>query len=29
LQQPVARLEIFKLLLDDELMRAGMKRTLG
>ncbi len=28
LQQPVARLEIFKLLLDDELMRAGMKRTL-
>lgn len=28
LQQPVARLEIFKVLLDEELMRAGMKRTL-
>jgi hypothetical protein len=29
LQQPVARLEIFKLLLDEELTRAGMKRTLA
>lgn len=28
LQQPVARLEIFKVLLDEELMRVGMKRTL-
>lgn len=28
LQQPVARLEIFKVLLDEELTRAGMKRTL-
>lgn len=28
LQQPVARLEIFKVLLDEELMRAGMKRVL-
>lgn len=29
LQQPIARLEIFKVLLDEELMRMGMKRTLG
>jgi len=28
LQQPIARLEIFKVLLDEELTRAGMKRTL-
>lgn len=28
LQQPIARLEIFKVLLDEELMRLGMKRTL-
>lgn len=29
LQQPIARLEIFKVLLDEELMRMGMKRTLS
>lgn len=28
LQQPIARMEIFKVLLDEELMRIGMKRTL-
>lgn len=28
LQQPIARMEIFKVLLDEELMRMGMKRTL-
>jgi hypothetical protein len=28
LQQPIARLEIFKILLDEELSRAGVKRTL-
>ncbi|MEZ4727582.1 MAG: DUF1992 domain-containing protein [Caldilineaceae bacterium] len=28
LQQPIARLEIFKVILDEELTRAGMKRTL-
>lgn len=28
LQQPIARLEIFKLILDDELKRVGMSRTL-
>jgi hypothetical protein len=28
LQQPIARLEIFKILLEEELTRAGMKRTL-
>lgn len=28
LQQPIARLEIFKVLLDEELTRLGMKRTL-
>ncbi|MCB0063315.1 MAG: DUF1992 domain-containing protein [Caldilineaceae bacterium] len=29
LQQPIARLEIFKLLLDEELKRVGMTRELG
>jgi Domain of unknown function (DUF1992) len=29
LQQPIARLEIFKILLDEELQRAGMMRELG
>lgn len=29
LQQPIARLEIFKLLLDDELKRIGMERSLA
>lgn len=28
LQQPIARLEIFKLILDDELKRIGMERSL-
>ena len=28
LQQPIARLEIFKVLLDEELTRLGMKRTM-
>ncbi|MDQ3247995.1 MAG: hypothetical protein M3Q45_02190, partial [Chloroflexota bacterium] len=28
LQLPIARLEIYKLLLDDELRRVGMTRTL-
>ncbi len=28
LQQPIARLEIFKLILDDELKRVGMSRSL-
>ena len=28
LQQPIARMEIFKVLLEEELMRMGMKRTL-
>ena len=28
LQQPIARMEIFKVLLDEELMRMGMKQTL-
>lgn len=28
LQQPIARLEIFKIILDEELTRAGMKRML-
>lgn len=29
LQQPIARLEIFKVLLDEELTRAGVKRALS
>jgi len=29
LQQPIARLEIFKILLDEELRRAGMTRVIG